>query len=83
MSVSLTCNVTAAGPAEDGFIYIRLVDIASPPSFEGARWFRAYKPQERPMLATALACLASGFNAWADVAAVDEYSTINRLYATR
>ena len=29
------------------------VDIASPPSFKGARWFRASKPQERAMLATA------------------------------
>ena len=51
----VTCNVTKAGPAENGVIYIAL--RAANNSFH--HWFRANASMEKEMLATALTSVSA------------------------
>ncbi|WP_170330235.1 hypothetical protein [Ruegeria arenilitoris] len=71
-----TCEVTAAGPAENGVIYISL--RATDGSFH--HWFNANATYEREMLATALTAISATKTVWALLTATSAYSTINRLY---
>jgi hypothetical protein len=72
-----TCEVTWAGPTEQGSIYIALK--ATDGSFE--RWFQAFPGMQKEMLATALCALSCGLRV--DAALPDnlqEYSVCERLY---
>ena len=53
-----TCEVGAAGPAEDGNIYIQLRDVGGAFSLQ---WYFAVSNERKEMLATALAAITSGF----------------------
>lgn len=70
------CNVTRAGPAENGTIYIALK--AKDNSFH--RWFKAVPAMEREMLATALTAISTGNDVTTNLSSTQAYSTINRLY---
>jgi hypothetical protein len=72
----VNCEVTKAGPAENGIIYIGL--RARDGSFH--HWFQAFNQMEKEMLATALAAISG--NKYVQVFLTDTvpYSTINRLY---
>ena len=70
------CNVTRAGPAENGTIYIAL--RAKDNSFHN--WFVAEPSMEREMLATALTAISAGKDVTSNVSATSPYSTVNRLY---
>ncbi len=70
------CNVTRAGPAENGTVYIAL--RAKDNSFHN--WFVAVPAMEREMLATALTAISTGRDVTASVSATAAYSTLNRLY---
>ena len=74
------CEVTVAGPADDGVIYIGLRDTAG--SFP-SRWFKAIPAMQNEMLATALTALATGGQVSAHVADIAEYSALQRLYLHR
>ena len=81
MASQYTCNVIAAGPsATPDVVCIRLKDIGG--AFDD-RWFDAYEPKAKEMLATALAAMASGFRVWVELEAAEEYGRINYLYATK
>jgi hypothetical protein len=71
-----TCDVTQAGPAENGTIYIAL--HATDNSFHN--WFVAVPQMEREMLATALTAVSTGKRVTTFVTDTAAYSTINRLY---
>lgn len=70
------CNVTRAGPAENGTIYVALK--AKDNSFHN--WFVAVPAMEREMLATALTAISTGNGVTASLSATTAYSTVNRLY---
>ena len=70
------CNVTRAGPAENGTIYIAL--RAKDNSFHD--WFVAVPAMEREMLATALTAISGNRDVTTHLSATTGYSTINRLY---
>lgn len=70
------CDVTRAGPAEDGVIYIALK--AKDGSFHN--WFMATAVQKKEMLATALAAMSMGKGVTALLSNTAAYSFINRLY---
>jgi hypothetical protein len=70
------CNVTRAGPAENGTVYIAL--RAKNNSFHN--WFVAVPAMEREMLATALTAISTGNDVTTSLSATAPYSTINRLY---
>lgn len=72
----LNCDVTRAGPAENGSIYIALK--ASDNSFH--RWFVAEPSMEREMLATALSAISGGRSVTTHLESTTGFSTINRLY---
>jgi hypothetical protein len=72
----VTCDVTMAGPAENGTIYIAL--RATDNSFNN--WFGAVSSMEREMLATALTAVNTGKQVIAFLTDTAAYSTINRLY---
>lgn len=77
-----TCEVTWAGPTEQGLIFIALK--ATDGSFGGGRWFQAFPGMQKEMLATALCALSS--NLLVDAALRDdlqEYSVCERLYVHR
>ncbi len=74
------CEVGAAGPAEDGTIYIQLRDVGG--AFP-LHWYYAVSNERKEMLATALAAITSGFRVSAYLVSKDEYSQINRLYIVR
>jgi hypothetical protein len=70
------CNVTMAGPAETGEIWIRLREV-------GGQWERWYSPVSlvrKEMLATALTAIAMGVPVAAGLTTTDEWGTIERLY---
>ena len=70
------CNVTQAGPAENGTIYIAL--RATDNSFHN--WFIAVPAMEREMLATALTAVSLSKRVNTYLTGTSGYSTINRLY---
>jgi len=71
------CDVTRAGPAENGTIYIglRAVDGSFP-----SRWFNAVSNMEDQMLATALTAVSAKKRVTVFLTSTTAYSTINRLY---
>ncbi len=73
------CDVTQAGPAENGTIYIAL--HATDNSFH--HWFVAVPQMEREMLATALTAISSSKQVNTFLTGTAAYSTINRLYIQR
>jgi hypothetical protein len=75
-----TCEVTWAGPIEQGTIFIALKAIDG--SFE--RWFQAFPSMQNEMLATALSAMSSGMRVEAALPDnLQEYSQIERLYVRR
>lgn len=72
----VTCDVTQAGPAENGTIYIALRAVDN--SFH--HWFVAVPQMEREMLATALTAISSSKQVSTFLTDTVAYSTINRLY---
>ncbi|MBR1279769.1 hypothetical protein [Bradyrhizobium sp. AUGA SZCCT0283] len=77
-----TCEVTWAGPIEQGTIFIALK--ATDGSLGWGRWFQAFPGMQKEMLATALCALSC--NLLVDAALQDnlqEYSVCERLYAHR
>lgn len=70
------CNVTRAGPAENGTVYIAL--RAKDNSFHN--WFVAVPAMQREMLATALTAISGNRDVSTHLGATSPYSTINRLY---
>jgi hypothetical protein len=73
------CQVTRAGPAENGVIYIAL--RANDNSFHN--WFQANQSMEKEMLATALAALNMDAGVTAALTSTAPYSEIERLYVHR
>jgi hypothetical protein len=75
-------EVVKAGAAEDGNMYVRL---ASPlgGEFPGSRWFPAAPGVRKEILATALTAITTRLRVNAYLEALDEYSTLNRLYVSR
>ncbi len=60
MSIQVDCSVVSTGPAQDGYINVRLSEHPGTNHFRGGRfWFRANKPREREILATALAAMSA------------------------
>lgn len=74
------CEVTNAGPAEDGVTYIALRDVDG--TFP-ARWFNAVDSRGKEMLAVALTALTTKGKVDAFITDTAEYSTLNRLYLNR
>ena len=72
-----TCDVTRAGPAENGTIYLGLRDVGG--TFP-SRWFQAVPQMEKEMLATALTAVSTGKRVRTSIADTAAYSTVNRLY---
>lgn len=72
-----TCDVTRAGPAENGTIYIGLKDVGG--AFPGT-WFEAVPSMEKEMLATALTAVSTGKRCTVSITDTAPYSTLNRLY---
>jgi hypothetical protein len=73
------CQVTRAGPAENGTIYIALK--ANDNSFH--HWFQANQSMEKEMLATALAALSMDKGVTTLLTDTVQYSEIQRLYVNR
>jgi hypothetical protein len=74
-----TCDVTMAGPTEDGSIWIRLREV-------GGQWERWYSPVSivrKEMFATALTAITTGFRVWAALSTTDEWGPIERMYIIR
>ena len=71
-----TCDVTQAGAAENGNIYIAL--RATDNSFH--HWFIAVSQMEREMLASALTAISASKRVNTFLTDTVAYSTINRLY---
>ena len=72
----VNCEVTQAGPAEDGTIYIALR------AYDGSlnNWFVAISAAKKEMLATALTALSTSKPVTVFLTGTAAYSTINRLY---
>lgn len=70
------CEVTRAGPAENGAVYVALRAVDN--SFHN--WYVAVPQMEREILATALTAVNSGKLVNAHLTGEAELSTINRLY---
>ncbi len=71
-----TCDVTRAGPAEKGTIYMAL--RATDGSFQ--EWIIAVPQMEKEMLATALSAISGSKRVSVYLTYTAAYSTINRLY---
>jgi hypothetical protein len=71
------CQVTKAGPADDGKVYIGLRDLEG--TFDDT-WFYAVESKEKEMLATALAAITTGLPVSTSLESAEAYSRINRLY---
>ena len=76
MAVWVDCDVTRAGAAENGTIYIALRALDN--SFHN--WFVAVPAMEREMLATALSAISGAKSVQTWLTDTAPYSTINRLY---
>ena len=72
----VNCDVTTAGPAENGTIYIGL--RAKDNSFNN--WFQAVPAMKKEMLATALAAIGGSKPVTVYVTGTAPYSEIQRLY---
>ena len=75
-----TCEVTWAGPIENGTIYLALKAIDG--AFE--RWFQAHPAVQKEMLATALMSMSSGMRV--EAALPDDFAELSkceRLYVRR
>lgn len=72
-----TCEVGAAGPAEDGTIYVLLKDVGGAFPYQ---WYYAIVNERKEMLATALAAITSGIKVTVYLVSKDPYSQINRMY---
>lgn len=70
------CQVTMAGPAENGTIYIALQE---PHGLFGG-WYVAHESVKREMLQVALTALQTGKKVQVYLDGTDVYSTIYRLY---
>ena len=71
-----TCTITAAGPTEDGSIWMQLREV-------GGQWERWYSPVslvKKEMLATALTAITMGVPVLAALSTTDEWGPIERLY---
>jgi len=73
-------EVVRAGAAEDSniFIFLRPLGGAFPP-----RWFIAAPQVKKEILATALTAITTQLRVTAALEAIDEYSTLERLYVRR
>jgi hypothetical protein len=74
-----TCDVTWAGPIENGQIWIRLREVGG--QFE--RWYSPVSIVQKEMLATALTAMTTGFRVDAALTTKDEWGPIERLYIKR
>ena len=74
-----TCTVSAAGPTEDGSIWMKLKEVGG--QFE--RWYFAVSIVKKEMLATALTAITMGVPVLAALSTTDEWGPIERLYITR
>jgi hypothetical protein len=72
-----TCRVRRVGPADDGKIYVWLVDVNG--SFD--HWFFALDSIKREVLSVALTALSLGLTIEVALDSTDVYSQINRFYA--
>lgn len=72
-----TCEVTRAGPAEDGSVFVGLRDVDG--SFP-SRWFVADASVHKEMLATALAAVTANKRVTTLLVDTAEYSAVSRLY---
>jgi hypothetical protein len=76
------CEVTAAGPIENGSVYIALKGINETTGVvEFENWFRAFPSMQKEMLATALCALSTGKRVLAGLPDnLAPESVIERLY---
>lgn len=74
-----SCNVTMAGPGENGNIYVHLRQANG--QFD--RWYLAAASVKKEILATALTAISASLKVSAYVTTTDEYGTLNRLFVTR
>jgi hypothetical protein len=72
------CRVEAAGPGEDGTIWVFLTDTAG--KFSQV-WFTASHPIRQQVLETALAALQSQLDCHIGVLSTDDGSQIYRIHA--
>ena len=70
------CDVTQAGAAENGVIYIAL--RATDGSFHN--WFIAYSQMEKEMLATALTAISTSKRVNTYLTGTSGFNTISRMY---
>ncbi len=70
------CEVTMAGPGEDGSIYIHLRELNG--AFD--RWYTAVEAVRKEMLATALTAMSADRHVRAKLTTTDAYGVINRLF---
>src|SRR4051794_18205505 len=74
------CEVTRAGIADDGEVYIGLRDLDG--SFT-SRWYKAAPNCRKEMLATALAALSTGIKVDTNLDSSAEYSVVHHLYVSK
>jgi hypothetical protein len=81
MAWRFNCEVTWAGPAENGGINIALKAIDDSGAVEFERWFKAFPSMQKEMLATALCAMSTGKRVAAALPdSLQEDSVIERLY---
>jgi hypothetical protein len=73
------CDVTLAGPAETGEIYLKLKEVGG--QFD--RWYSPVSLVRNEMLATALTAITLGVPVWVGLSTTDEWGRIERLYLIR
>lgn len=73
MATTTTCSVIYAGPANDGNVNIRLVELTPNTNFGGEpRWFCAKLDIKREILATALTAITTELYVWVELDKVDK-----------